>query len=251
VSKMLDKIGMEPEWTMSGKEAVLRVRSALEMDRHFSVYFVDWKMPDMNGLEVVRQLRQLVGDEVPIFVLTAYDFSNIQEQAAEAGATGFCQKPLFFSQLRTALLNFFEKTAETPAINALLPTDGLEGKRVLLVEDNELNQEIAQELLTEAGFIVDTADNGKAAVDRLMEAEENSYDIVLMDIQMPVMDGYEATRAIRAVAAPWVRELPILAMTANAFEEDRKKALEAGMNGHLVKPVDIDELFASLAEILR
>ncbi len=129
--------------------------------------------------------------------------------------------------------------------------DDLKGKRILLVEDNELNQEIAKEILTEAGFSVDTAEDGQEAVDKLLKAGEGAYDVVLMDIQMPVMDGYEATKAIRAASAPWLHKLPILAMTANAFEEDRKKALGVGMNGHLAKPIDTDKLFTALEEVLQ
>lgn len=251
VSKMLNKIGMEPEWSMSGKEAALRTKSALEMGKVFAVYIVDWKIPDMSGVEVVRRLRQLAGDKVPIYVLTAYDFSDIEREAKEAGATAFCQKPLFLSQLRRALLEYIGENEEVQDEAGYALQDDLKGKRILLVEDNELNQEIAKEILTEAGFSVDTAEDGQEAVDKLLKAGEGAYDVVLMDIQMPVMDGYEATKAIRAASAPWLHKLPILAMTANAFEEDRKKALGVGMNGHLAKPIDTDKLFTALEEVLQ
>lgn len=250
VSKMLNKIGLEPEWSMQGKEAVLRTQSALEMGKNFSVYIVDWKMPDMSGLEVVREIRRLVGEKIPIYVLTAYDFGEIEKEAKEAGATGFCQKPLFLSQLRAKLLESLGENQEESEAPACALTDRLKGKRILLVEDNALNQEIAEEILTEEGLLVETADNGQEAVQKLLEAGENAFDAALMDIQMPVMDGYEATKAIRAMPQSWLRDLPILAMTANAFEEDRQKALAAGMNGHLAKPIDIDKLFAALAEAL-
>ncbi len=250
VAKMLNKIGMEPEWTMSGREAVWHTKSALEMGRNFSVYMVDWKLPDMGGMEVVRQLRSLVGEKVPIYILTAYDFSDIESEAKKAGVTAFCQKPLFFSQLRKVLLRFF---GETKALEeeAEPQFDHLFGKKALLVEDNELNREIAVEILTEEGLIVDTAENGLAAVDAVASAGEGAYDLVLMDIQMPVMDGYEAAKEIRKLSAGWKKRLPILAMTANAFDEDRQKALAAGMDGHLAKPVDVDKLLGTLADLLE
>lgn len=251
VSKMLDKIGMEPEWTMSGKEALLHAESALGMGRSFSVYIVDWKLPDISGIEVVRQLRAAAGEEVLIYMLTAYDASDIDEEAKKAGATACCQKPLFFSQLRSILL---ESVGEAPPRQkdvSQKPDDSLCGKRILLVEDNELNQEIAAAILSEAGFLVETAENGQDAVKRITAAEKNAFDVVLMDIQMPVMDGYEATKIIRAIPKLWIQHLPIFAMTANAFEEDKRKALESGMNGHITKPIDRDKLFQTLAEVLQ
>ncbi len=250
VSKMLDKIGMEPEWTMSGKEAVLHAKSSLEMGRPFSAYIVDWRLPDISGVEVVRQLRQIMGDEIPIYILTAYDYSDFEEEAKKAGVTAFCQKPLFFSQLRSALLGSIGECQEQQQEAEDTLDESLCGKRILLAEDNELNQEIAVEILTEAGFLVETADNGAVAVEKIQQAQEGDYDIVLMDIQMPVMDGYEATRKIRELDAEWVKTLPILAMTANAFEEDRRHALEAGMNGHLAKPIDTEAMLQTLKEIL-
>ena len=249
-ARMLDKIGMEPEWTMTGKEAVLRVKSAREIGRKFSVYIIDWKLPDISGIEVIRELQKLSGNESPIYILTAYDFSDIEGEAKEAGVTSFCQKPLFLSQLRNTLLKAAgeEETKENLS-------EGSEkerrGKRILLAEDNELNREIAVDILMEAGFIIDTVNDGKAAVERIADAGEGEYDLILMDIQMPVMDGYEAAGIIRAMTEGWMKRLPILAMTANAFEEDRRKALEAGMDGHLAKPIDIRTLFETLYEILK
>ena len=250
VAKMLNKIGMEPEWTMSGREAVCHTKSALEMGRNFSVYMVDWKLPDMGGMEVVRQLRSLVGEKVPIYILTAYDFSDIESEAKKAGVTAFCQKPLFFSQLRKVLLGFFGETKDVEE-EPERQFDHLFGKKALIVEDNELNREIAVEILTEEGLIVDTAENGLAAVDAVASAGEGAYDLVLMDIQMPVMDGYEAAKAIRELSAGWKKRLPILAMTANAFDEDRQKVLAAGMDGHLAKPVDVNKLLGTLADIFE
>ncbi len=250
VAKMLNKIGMEPEWTMSGREAVWHTKSAMEMGRNFSVYMVDWKLPDMGGMEVVRQLRSLVGEKVPIYILTAYDFGDIESEAKKAGVTAFCQKPLFFSQLRKVLLGFFGETKDVEE-EPERQFDHLFGKKALIVEDNELNREIAVEILTEEGLIVDTAENGLAAVDAVASAGEGAYDLVLMDIQMPVMDGYEAAKAIRELSAGWKKRLPILAMTANAFDEDRQKVLAAGMDGHLAKPVDVNKLLGTLADIFE
>ena len=249
VAKMLNKIGMEPEWTMSGREALWHTKSAMDMGRGFAMYIVDWKLPDMGGMEVVRQLRRLVGEKAPIYILTAYDFSDIESEAKKAGVTAFCQKPLFFSQLRKVLLSSLGEMGESME-RAESQFDNLFGKKALLVEDNELNREIAVEILTEEGLIVDIAENGLAAVNLIASAGEDAYDLVLMDIQMPVMDGYEATIAIRKATAEWNRRLPILAMTANAFEEDKQKAFDAGMDGFLAKPVDVEKLLGTLAEIL-
>lgn len=251
VSKMLNQIGMAPEWTLSGKEALLRTQSALEMNRPFSVYIIDWKIPDINSMEVICQLRQSIGSQVPVYILTAYDYSDIEEEAKKAGVTGFCQKPLFLSQLRAALLEHLGENVKCQNGPESMPNEIFWKKRILLVEDNELNREIAEEILTEAGFSIDTAEDGKIAVDKITSADQGAYDLILMDIQMPIMDGYEATKVIRAMPFDWIKKLPILAMTANAFEEDRKNALAAGMNGHLTKPIDTDKLFKALAKHLQ
>jgi len=248
VTRMLGKIGMRAEWTTSGKEAVLRTQLALENEDEFSVYIIDWVMPDMNGIETVRRIRALIGEGKPIIILTAYDWTEIEEEAREAGVTAFCSKPLFMSELREALLGHVEeKPQEEPAG----PEDHFEGRRILLVEDNELNQEIAATILEEKGFEVDVAGDGTEAVDQVTAQPADRYDLILMDIQMPHMDGYEATRRIRALEDRAKAELPIYAMTANAFEEDRQRALEAGLNGHIVKPIDIENLMEVLREALR
>lgn len=249
VTRMLGKIGMRAEWTTSGKEAVLRTQLALENDDEFSAYIIDWIMPDMNGIETVRRIRALIGDSKPIIILTAYDWTDIEEEAREAGVTAFCSKPLFMSELREALLKpLEEETAET----AEKPLDEtFEGKSILLVEDNELNQEIAATILEEHGFSVDLAGDGTVAVEKMETADADRYDLILMDIQMPHMDGYEATRRIRALEDRVKANIPIYAMTANAFEEDRQKALDAGLNGHIAKPIDIANLIAVLKGALK
>ncbi len=244
VSTMLKKIGMRPEWTLSGKEAVIRAKWALEQKDAFGAFIIDWLIPDMNGIEVVRQVRKLIGNEMPIIILTAYDWADIEEEAKAAGVTAFCSKPLFMSELRDALSVPFRLTEPQKEEER---THDFRGKRVLLAEDNDLNQEIAVSMLEDRGFVVDTAKDGAEAVKKI-EAEE-PYDAILMDIQMPNMDGYEATKRIRAMKDSAKASTPIIAMTANAFEEDRKRALEAGMNYHIAKPVNMDILEKALADI--
>ena len=248
VTKMLATIGMRPDWTTSGKEAVLRTRLAEEQNDVYSAYIIDWLMPDMNGIEVVRRIRGIIGEETPIIILTAYDWSDIEEEARNAGVTAFCSKPIFLSELREVLESpFTNRDAEDAAPEE---TISFEGKKILLVEDNELNQEIAVEILQEAGFVMDVADDGAVAVEKMKSAEPGRYDLILMDIQMPIMDGYEATRRIRGLEAPEIAGIPIIAMTANAFEEDRQQALDSGMNGHLSKPIDVEALLTTLDKIL-
>ena len=249
VSTMLSKIGMRPEWTISGREAVIRTRYAMEQGDEFSVYIIDWLIPDMNGIEVVRQIRKVIGKSCPIIILTAYDWADIEEEARAAGVTAFCEKPLFLSQLRRVLAEPFgaEPIHEPSQPNA----SGFKGKKLLLVEDNALNRELAQEILKEAGFAVDTAENGEIAVRKMKQAAPWQYDLILMDIQMPKMDGYEATRQIRALPDAAKAGIPIFAMTANAFEEDRQSALKAGMDGHIAKPLDIPHLLQVLADVLK
>ena len=250
VTKMLVKVGMRAEWTLSGKEAVLRARQALEMSDVYHAYIIDWRLPDMNGIEVTRQIRSL-HDDTPIIILTAYDWSDIEVEAKAAGVTAFCAKPMFMSDLRETLMSALgQKPAD--AVQRLLPEKNADfkGKHILLVEDNELNREIAQEILREYGFLVDSAENGAVAVEKVSTAAPGSYDLVLMDVQMPIMDGYTATRKIRALDDPARAKLPILAMTANAFDEDRRNALESGMNGFLSKPIVIGDLVQELHKIL-
>ena len=249
VSTMLSKIGMWPEWTISGKEAVIRTKYAVEQGDEFSVYIIDWLIPDMNGIEIVRQIRKVIGNRCPIIILTAYDWADIEDEARAAGVTAFCEKPLFLSELRRVLAEPFR--AE-PASEPAQPTAAdLKGKKLLLVEDNELNREIALEILKEAGFVVDTAEDGAVAVQKIKQAAPGQYDLILMDIQMPNLDGYEATRQIRALPDAEKASIPIFAMTANAFEEDRQNALEAGMNGHIAKPLDVPHLLRVLTDALK
>ena len=207
-------------------------------------------MPEMSGIETARKIRSAVGDEAPIIILTAYDWTDIEEDAKEAGITAFCAKPLFMSDLKSALLvanNLNSREEE----NVPWITDDFSGKRVLLVEDIELNREIAEVILEEAGFEVESAPDGTDAVDMVRNSEENYYDVVLMDVQMPIMNGYEATREIRSLPRKDVKNLPIIAMTANALEEDKEAAIKNGMNAHISKPLDMDIFMKVLRQYLH
>ena len=246
VTKILVRVGMRSEWTLSGKEAVLRARQSMELGDAFHAYIIDWRLPDMNGIEVTRQIRSL-GDDTPIIILTAYDWSDIEVEARAAGVTAFCAKPLFMSDIRDTLMAAIGQN-QAEQENPVLPetSSDFRGRCILLVEDNELNREIAVEILNEYGFMVDTAENGAEAVEKVKNSKPCNYDLVLMDVQMPVMNGYEATKQIRALRDPALAGITILAMTANAFDEDKKKALECGMNGFLSKPIVIEELISTL-----
>ncbi len=251
VTKMLVKVGMRSEWTLSGKEAVLRARQSMELGDAFHAYIIDWRLPDMNGIEVARQIRGL-GDDTPIIILTAYDWSDIEVEARAAGVNAFCAKPLFMSDIRETLMTAIGQK-QTGAENCILPETGSDfrGRCILLVEDNELNREIAEEILKQYGFLVDIAENGAVAVEKVKNSAPGTYDLVLMDIQMPVMNGYEATEQIRALEDPALAKIRILAMTANAFDEDRKKALKCGMDGFMSKPIVMEELIRELQNNMK
>ncbi len=249
VSRMLKQIGMRSEWTTSGREAAYRAKTAHEEGDAYHTFIVDWQMPGLSGVETTRKIREAAGNEAPIIILTAYEWTDIEEEAKAAGVTAFCAKPLFMSDLKTVLLaanNLLEKQEEVPEWTLA----DFSGRRILLVEDIELNREIAQVILEEAGFVVDTAPDGTDAVAIMEKAEENYYDAVLMDVQMPIMDGYEATRTIRRLPRKDVQNLPIIAMTANALEEDKEAALMNGMNAHIAKPLDMDVFISVLRKFL-
>ena len=250
VAKLLTRVGMRAEWTLSGREAVLRARQSIELGDPCRAYIIDWRLPDMNGIEVTRQIRSL-NDDTPIIILTAYDWSDIEGEAKAAGVTAFCSKPMFLSDLRDTLLTAIGHT-QTEAQD-ILPgkNDDFRGRHILLVEDNELNREIAVAILHEYGFLVDTAENGAVAVEKIRTSDPGRYDLVLMDVQMPVMDGCTATRRIRALKDPARAAVPIVAMTANVFEEERKRAFDCGMNGFLSKPIVIEELIDALRGIMH
>jgi CheY-like chemotaxis protein len=252
VCSMLREIEMRPDWTNYGKEAVVRAKEALDQGDEFQVYIIDWLMPDLNGIETVRRIRKVIGSSAPIIILTAYDWADIEEEAKEAGVTAFCSKPLFMSELRSVLAQPFMDSQDMGEENeneeSAMPD--LSGKRVLLAEDNLPNQMIAEAILSGHGLVVEIACDGVEAVEKMKAAPAGYYDIVLMDIQMPNMDGYEAAKQIRALDDKAKASIPIVAVTANAFEEDRDLALAAGMNGHLAKPYDVPAIMEKLGELL-
>ncbi len=251
VSRMLKSIGMRSEWTTSGREAAYRARSACEEGDPYHTYIIDWQMPEMSGIETARKIRSAVGQDAPIIILTAYDWADIEDEAREAGVTAFCAKPLFMSDLKAALLAANQiGDAKSADGKASWTQADFGGKRILLVEDNELNREIASVILEEAGFLIECAPDGTDAVSMVGRSEEGYYDAVLMDVQMPVMNGYEATKEIRAMSRKDLKTLPIIAMTANAMEDDKEAALKSGMNAHVAKPLDVDLLMEVLHRFL-
>lgn len=246
VTHMLQQIGMRAEWTMSGREALLRIRQANVRKDAYGVYIIDWLLPDMNGVEIARSIRKEMGENVPIIVITAYDWTDIEDDAKSAGVSIFCGKPLFQSELRHCLSSVVRKAEVVAEEQPVHKRSG----RILMAEDNEMNREIGEALLRKAGFSVDTAENGQIAVDMIQNSESGYYQLILMDVQMPVMDGYEASRAIRALPDKALSSIPIVAMTANAFEEDKRKAIENGMNGHIAKPINVKEMLDTLDTLL-
>ncbi len=251
--EVLKSLDMDAEYVLDGAQAVARVREALRQQQEFSVMILDWKMPDMDGVETARQIRELVGEDLPIIILSAYDWSDIEQEALHAGITAFIEKPLFKSRLTRVLKRVLGLSEDKKQVSQLesFQAQDFTGKRVLLVEDNELNIEVASELLSVVGVQVDQALNGKVAVEKLLEQPEGTYDLIFMDIQMPVMNGYEAAGAIRSSGRKDLERIPIVAMTADAFADDIAKSRNAGMNGHISKPVDIGKLEHALREWIR
>ena len=239
----LQEIGIAGEWVLTGKEAVERCAAQHKTGRDYFAVILDWKMPEIDGIATARKIRERVGEDVTIIILTSFDFSEIEEEARAAGVNAFMAKPLFRSRLTATLRQFTSGKKEKNARNYLedFAKENYAGKRILLVEDNELNREIATEIIGMTGVTIDSAENGKIAVEKVMEAPEKWYDLILMDIQMPIMNGYEATAAIRALAGSRGK-VPIIAMTANAFAEDVQLAKNTGMNEHIAKPLDLNKL---------
>ena len=239
----LQEIGIAGEWVLTGKEAVERCAARHKTGRDYFAVILDWKMPEIDGIATARKIRERVGEDVTIIILTSFDFSEIEEEARAAGVNAFMAKPLFRSRLTATLRQFTSGKKEENARNYLedFAKENYAGKRILLVEDNELNREIATEIIGMTGVTIDSAENGKIAVEKVMEAPEKWYDLIFMDIQMPIMNGYEATAAIRALAGSRGK-VPIIAMTANAFAEDVQLAKNTGMNEHIAKPLDLNKL---------
>ena len=239
----LQEIGIAGEWVLTGKEAVERCYARHETNSDYFAVILDWKMPEMDGIATARKIRERVGEDVTIIILTSFDFSEIEEEARAAGVNAFMAKPLFRSRLTATLRQLTSEKKEENARNYLedFAKENYAGKRILLAEDNELNREIATEIIGMTGVTIDIAENGKIAVEKVMEAPEKWYDLIFMDIQMPIMNGYEATAAIRALAGSRGK-VPIIAMTANAFAEDVQLAKNTGMNEHIAKPLDLNKL---------
>lgn len=246
---LLNEIGIDGEWVTSGAEAVARTVERYEKDDNYFAIIIDWKMPGMDGIETTRQIRKKVGNDVTIIILSAYDYAEIEQEAREAGVDEFIAKPLFRSRLTATLKNIIQGKPSAAARHYLEDISNCDysGKRILLVEDNDLNREIAQEIIGMTGAEVETAENGKDAVGMMASASKGYYDLVFMDIQMPVMNGYEATAAIRTLHKQDGKNIPIVAMTANAFAEDILLAKNAGMNEHISKPLEM----ARLRDVLR
>jgi CheY-like chemotaxis protein len=243
---MLKGLGMQVDGVTSGKEAVERT-VARHQDPDTEDYFaviLDWNMPGMDGVAAAKAIREQVGEDVPIIILSGYDWSDIEQEARQAGVNGFLSKPLFKSRLVQLFRSLTGQAEPAQETNPLESLEGisLAGHRALLVEDNELNAEIATEILEMTDIQVDWANDGSVAVDMIRDHRDVKYDMIFMDIQMPKMNGYDATRAIRSLDDDYYKSVPIIAMTANAFAEDVQAALSAGMNEHIAKPLDLKSL---------
>ena len=248
---LLKGMGVNVDWALNGFEAIEKVRSACEDDgRCYDVCFIDWCMPELDGIETARRMRRYVGPDVLIIIISAYDWSGIEEQAKAAGVNAFIAKPFFASNLYNMLLTVSRKPELGFSAVGNKETYDFGGKKVLLVEDNELNMEIASELLKFVNLQVEHAENGKVAVNIFRNSKEKEYALIFMDIQMPLMNGYDAARCIRSSEHPAAGTIPIIAMTANAFNDDVQAAFDAGMNGHLAKPIDVEVLYKTIARYI-
>ncbi len=246
----LKEIGINAEWALDGKTAIEMVKKRHQEDNDYEIVLLDWKMPDMDGLQTMREIRKQVGDNIPILIISAYDWSDIEEEAIKAGANGFISKPLFKSNLFLGLSSFMMKE-DTEESQKNENKQRFTGKRILLAEDNDLNWEIAEDILSEAGFELERAENGQICVEKFQQSDVWYFDVILMDIRMPVMSGYDAAKTIRAMKERADVNLPIIAMTADAFSEDIQHSLEWGMNEHISKPIDVDRLIQILRKYLK
>lgn len=249
VVEALDSIGVQADWTLSGEKALKLVMEHHEKRDDYQIILLDWKLPGMDGVQVAREIRRGLGDEIPILLISAYDWSDFESEARDAGISGFIAKPLFKSTLFYGLQKYMGR--ETDAQIEEVKGANLSGYRILVAEDNSLNWEVLHELLTDLGLELEWAENGQICAEKFEQEKAGYYDAVLMDVRMPVMTGYEATRAIRASGKADAQTIPIIAMTADAFSEDIQRCLESGMNAHTAKPVNIDELLMLLKRYMN
>lgn len=243
----LDSIGIQADWTLSGEKAIEMVTKHHESHDEYQIVLLDWKLPDIDGLMVARRIRKIIGDDMPLILISAYDWTEFEAEAREAGISGFISKPLFKSTLFYGLKKYMGMEETQNETNT--DTD-LSGYHVLVAEDNELNWEILKELLSDMGMELEWAENGKICLEKFRESEPGQYDVILMDVRMPVMNGYEATKAIRALDHSDAHAIPIIAMTADAFSEDIQRCLDCGMNAHTAKPVNLGELISLLKKFI-
>ncbi len=244
----LNELGCQTEWTTDSKEAIKLIQEHYQNNDSYRFVLIDWKMPNMDGLQTIRELRRGMGNNVPVFLISAYDWSDIEDEAKELDIEGFISKPLFKSTLYARLSQYVGGTDQED-VEAKEVID-FTGKHILLAEDIDINWEIVQEILSAVGMELERAENGKICVEKFEQSEIGFYDAILMDIRMPIMNGYDAAKAIRALERP-DKGLPIIAMTADAFSDDVKHALDVGMNAHIAKPLDIKELMYLLTKFLE
>lgn len=245
----LDSIGIQADWTMSGEKALDMIRKHHQMRDDYQIILLDWKLPDMDGLRVARQIRHIIEEDMPIILISAYDWSEFETEAREAGITGFISKPLFKSTLFYGLKKYMGVEDNDDLAGAASDME-LAGRHVLVAEDNELNWEVLKELLSDIGMELEWAENGKICMEMFQKSEPGYYDVILMDVRMPVMNGYEATGAIRGLKRADAQEIPIIAMTADAFSEDIQKCLDSGMNAHTAKPINVGEVISLLKKYI-
>lgn len=250
---VLSSLGIDADWTLDAKSALRMIETQAEKSESYELILLDWKLPETDGITLTRTIRKILGDNIPILLTSAYDWSEISVEAREAGADGFISKPLFRSTLFYGLKPYLlpDNEDDAPITPLKEQTEIFTGKKVLLAEDNDLNWEIANELLSDLGLALDWAENGRICLEKFCESEVNYYDVILMDLRMPVMSGLEATKAIRALNRPDAQSIPIIAMTADAFSEDVQRCLECGMNAHTAKPIDVDEVARLLKKYIK
>ncbi len=246
----LKEMGIKADWTQSGEEAVKMVSQRSTGLQPYNVVLLDWQMPGMDGIETARRIREQVGEDIPILLITAYDWSEIEDEARKAGVNGFLSKPLFESTLRCGLMHYIGDDGDTAEPTREDTTD-FTGRHILLAEDNDINWEIAQNILSISGFVIDRAEDGLECLQMFEKTEPGYYDIILMDIRMPRMDGYQSTKSIRALQRSDAQSIPILAMTADAFNEDIQHCMEIGMNGHIAKPLDFKALLRMIGNFIK